>query len=510
MAASPTTCSPAALEAPEGLASQIREHAGVAVAFYHPNGTPTDEASRQGDTSDAGTVPSETLMRLVREAAETQEDRLAVGPDGLAAAWPICLRGRPRLIGAAELPLSGQAELPLARRLLAAVGVAVRARLVGADAESQCDSLSEALSQSFEEITLLHNVGEVLRVTHPVTGLLKYVCAELRATTGAEATVAYLPGGDGAAPETMICGRLPLLASDLPTLLGELLDSLDTHGNILINNHCQQDPSLARFSMAMEQLVMVPVALGERARGALAAFNRSGEEFGSPDVKLFRSSANASAVLIENRRLYSELHRMMLSLVRALVSSVDAKDPYTCGHSERVAITCREITGQLALGDEQAEQAYMAGLLHDIGKIGTPEAILRKEGLLLPEERRIMQRHPQVGGRILSGIRKLEPIREAVIHHHERVDGNGYPAGLKGEAIPLLARILALADAFDAMTSNRPYRPILPLEHAIREIRHNRGTQFDVAVAEAFFRLDLDRLMQQFAREAATPCVTNI
>ncbi len=510
MLASATTCSPAAVEAPEGLAREIRERTGLATAFYRPDGTRIAEASGQGGALDAGAVPSETVTRLVREAAEANEDRLANGPHVLAAAWPICLRGKPRLVAAVELPTPEEGEQTLACRLLAAVGVAVRARVAEADARSQCDSLAEALSQSFEEISLLHNVGEVLRVTRPVTGLLEYVCAELRETTGAEAAVAYLPGVDGAEPKTVVSGCLPLPASDLPRLFNELLDSLDPHGNVLINNHCQQDPSLARFSVAMERLVVVPVALGERTRGVLAAFNRCGEEFGSPDVKLIRSSANASAVLIENRRLYDELQQIMLSLVRALVSSVDAKDPYTCGHSERVAITCREITGQLALGHEQAEQAYMAGLLHDIGKIGTPEAILRKEGRLLPEERRIIERHCEVGGRILSGIKKLEPIREAVIHHHEHMDGKGYPAGLKGEAIPLLARIVGLADAFDAMTSSRPYRPMLPLEHAIGEIQRNVGTQFDVAVAEAFFRLDLDRLRQQFAEEPAALCATGI
>ena len=510
MLAFPTTCSPAATDVPEGLAREIRERLGVAVAFYRLDGTPIAEAPGQGDAPDAGTAPSETVTRLVREAADANEDRLAAGPHVLTAAWPISLRGQPRLAAAVELPLSGEGEQPLARRLLAAVGTAVRARMAEADAQSQCNSLAEALSQSFEEISLLHNVGEVLRVTRPVMGLLEYVCEELRETTGAEAAVAYLPAADGAEPEMAVSGRLPLLESDLPRLFGALLDGLDPHGTVLINNHCQQDPLLARFSIAMERLVVVPVALGERAPGVLAAFNRSGEEFGSPDAKLIRSSANASAVFIENRRLYSELQQMMLSLVRALVSSVDAKDPYTCGHSERVSITSRTIAGQLALGDERAEQAYMAGLLHDIGKIGTPEAILRKEGLLLPEERRIINRHPEIGGHILSGIRKLEPVREAVIHHHERVDGKGYPAGLKGEAIPWLARIVGLADAFDAMTSNRPYRPMLPLDEAIREIKRNKGTQFDAAVTEAFFRIDLERLMKQFAQEPAAPCVAAV
>jgi putative nucleotidyltransferase with HDIG domain len=508
MSVSSTTCSPTAVGVPDGFADRIRDRLGVAVAFYRLDGTPVAGA-HEHDRPPAA-APAEVVTRLVREAARLNEDRLAGTSDGLAAAWPIGLRGRPRLVAAAELPLEGEAERPMASRLLAAVGEALRAGVAEADARLQCDSLAEALSQSFEEISLLHNVGDVLRVTRPVRGMLEYVCAELRETTGAEAAVAYLPGADGEAAETVVCGCLPLLASDLPDLFDELLDGLDAEGNVLINNHCRQSPALARFSKALNRLVAVPVALGEGTRGAMAALNRSGEEFGSPDAKLIRSSANASAVFIENRRLYNELQQMMLSLVRALVSSVDAKDPYTCGHSERVSVTSREIARQLALDDELIEQTYMAGLLHDIGKIGTPEAILRKDGPLQPEERRIINRHPEIGGHILSGIPKLEPVREAVIHHHERVDGNGYPAGLKGDAIPQSARIVALADAVDAMTSTRPYRPMLPLEHAVREVQQNKGTQFDAAVVEAFFRLDLNRLTQQFAQEPATPCVAHV
>jgi putative nucleotidyltransferase with HDIG domain len=233
--------------------------------------------------------------------------------------------------------------------------------------------------------------------------------------------------------------------------------------------------------------------------GALAAVNRQGEEFGSPDAKLVRSTSSACAIFIENRRLYRELQEMMLDLMRALVSSIDAKDPYTCGHSERVAMTCRKIAVRLGLRDEEVEHVYLAGLLHDIGKIGTPEAILRKEGRLEPEERLIMIQHPSVGSHILAGIRKLEVIREAVLSHHERIDGKGYPAGLAGDRIPMLARIVGMADAFDAMTSNRPYRPVMPLAQVKREIERNTGTQFDARVAEALLSLDLERLMEELA-----------
>ena len=507
MSQSETTCLEPVAGVPEGLAREILDQTGVAVRFYRPDGTgPVDAAPEDDARADVGAPASETVRRLVREAAETRADRLDAGPGVLAGAWPVWLRARPLFIVGAEVAVSGPGQHAMARGLLAAVAATVRARVQEADVRAERDSLSEALSQCFEEISLLHGVGEALRVTQPVRGLLEYVCSELCETTGAEAAAACLPGHDGAPPETVVAGSLPMLASDLPQLFGKLLDGLDADEGVLINNHCQQDPLLGRFSLALERVVVVPLTMGKGARGAMAAFNREGEEFGSPDVKLIRSSANATAVIIENRHLYHALREMMLSLVRALVSSVDAKDPYTCGHSERVAFTCREIARQMALDDDQAEEAYMAGLLHDIGKIGTPEAILRKEGLLQPEERLIMSQHPTVGGRILEGIAKLGTVREAVIHHHERLDGSGYPDGLRGDAIPPLARIVGLADAFDAMTSNRPYRPMLPLSHVIDEIRRNDGVQFDPAVVEAFFRINLKRLMQQFVEQSPSLC----
>ena len=511
MPVSETICRSVAPEVPVGLARDVLERTGVPVAFFLPGGARLSVAAAgaEADGPRAAEAPvDEVVARLVREAAETNQDRSASAPGRVVSAWPIRLRRRAVLVAAGEVPVSNETENGLGRRLLAAVADTVRARFEEAAALSQRDSVSTALTQSFEEISLLHNLGKVLRVTRPATALLEYVCSELRETTGARAAAAYLPGAEGGEAEIVVSGQLPLLESDLPRLVEHLLDGLGPQQCVLVDNHCQDDPALAVLSMALERLVLVPLPLGAGSRGVLAAFNRQGEEFGSPEAKLIQSSASASAIFIENRRLYRELREMMLDLVRALVSSVDAKDPYTCGHSSRVAITCREITRLLGLGEAEAEEAYMAGLLHDIGKIGTPETILRKEGRLLPDERKIIEQHPEVGGRILGGIRKLDAVREAVVHHHERTDGRGYPDGLAGDETPLLARIVGLADAFDAMTSNRPYRPVMPLDHVLREIEQNTGTQFDPQVAAAFFRLNLSRLMRLFVDRPTTGCPT--
>ena len=486
----PTETQAPRIVVPDDLVQRLEEQTGVTVCFFDASGTPAEP----------GVSPA--LQGLVREALDAGEDRVLSVPDGLAGAWLVRQRGRPTLVAGALLAGLGPAGERLGRRLLGAVSEAIRTRFAQAELAGQCESLSGALSQSFEELSLLHNVGEVLRVTRPVISLMQYVCEELCATTGAEASVAYLPGVSGGRPTLVTAGVLPVPTSDLPRLFDHVLEVAPE--SILVNNQCRADPLLGRFSLTLEQLVAVPLMLGEGPTGTLALFNRPREEFGSPDAKLLRSSANATAVFVENRRLYDELQAMMLDLVRALVSSVDAKDPYTCGHSERVATTCRELAVELGLPDEQVERTYMAGLLHDIGKIGTPEAILCKEGYLQPEEREIINQHPVIGGNILKGIRQLEAVRHAVVHHHERLDGSGYPDGLTENAIPFLARIVGLADAFDAMTSNRPYRPTMPLHEVLAEIDRHAGTQFDTGVVEAFRRIDKKHLMEHYAASADT------
>jgi putative nucleotidyltransferase with HDIG domain len=370
-----------------------------------------------------------------------------------------------------------------------------RARVREAAVRAENEAASQSLLQSFEEVSLLHHLGEVLRVDRPEEELLERICAELNETIDAHATVAYLPSPGGEPPRVIHVGRLPFAEADLPQVAERLLESTGPEASLLINNHCRDDAFLATRAPTMERVVIVPLPLGDGLRGALLAIDRTGEEFGSPDAKLVRSTSATSAIFVENRRLYRELQELMLDLVRALVSSVDAKDPYTCGHSERVAMLARRLASELNLKDEEIECVYLGGLLHDIGKIGTPEHILRKEGRLEDEEFRIIKQHPEVGYNILSGVHKLGPIRDVVLSHHERLDGRGYPRGLKGDEIPLLARIAGIADAFDAMTSDRPYRARMPMEKVRSEIERGIGAQFDERAARALLALDLESLL---------------
>jgi HD-GYP domain-containing protein (c-di-GMP phosphodiesterase class II) len=169
-----------------------------------------------------------------------------------------------------------------------------------------------------------------------------------------------------------------------------------------------------------------------------------------------------------------------------LVSLVDLRDSYTGGHSGRVGSYARKIGVRLGLPEAQLDQVVMAALMHDIGKIGVPDHVLLKQGRLTPEESGYIKKHPELGWMALKNVNDFKSISLIVLHHHERMDGAGYPAGLKGSVIPLGSRIIAVADSYDALTTDRPYRKARSQEQAVEELLSCGGSQFDTRVLEAF------------------------
>ncbi|MBI4690238.1 MAG: HD-GYP domain-containing protein [Nitrospirae bacterium] len=186
---------------------------------------------------------------------------------------------------------------------------------------------------------------------------------------------------------------------------------------------------------------------------------------------------------------YKDLEDLFMSLVSAMVHALDAKSPWTRGHSERVANYAVMIAREMGLDEDEIKDLRLAGLLHDVGKIGTYDYLLDKPAKLTDEEFGIVKKHPAQGADILRDIKQLTNIVPLIRHHHERIDGRGYPDGLKGEEIPLGARILHVADSFDSMTADRPYRPSPGSEYAISEFKKYSGTQFDAGVVEAFLKI---------------------
>ncbi len=249
-------------------------------------------------------------------------------------------------------------------------------------------------------------------------------------------------------------------------------------------------------------LSRLPANLANPARGAvgvlmvrlrrsrpawiLALGRNSAVPLGSSDARLIDLACRMLSDRQHQARTYGRLKDTLLGLIRCLTTAIDAKDSYTCGHSERVARIATRIGRQMDLPASDISDLYVAGLLHDVGKIGIRDDVLHKPAKLTPEEFAHIQEHTLIGDRIISEVRQLAYLRPAVRGHHERYDGQGYPDGLAGEAIPLTARILAVADACDAMLSARRYRPSLPAEEIERILKSGAGSQWDPKIVEHF------------------------
>ena len=237
-------------------------------------------------------------------------------------------------------------------------------------------------------------------------------------------------------------------------------------------------------------VLCVPLNLQERTLGVIAVL-RDGvvKPFTEDDEVVLANIGSQVAVAIENYRLNLDIERTYLETVMALALAVEAKDSYSAGHSKRVSFYSTTIAEAMHADEETKKILKDAGLLHDVGKIGIKDEVLQKAERLTPEELELMRQHPVIGEAILKPLRSLGRVAEVVRHHHEAYDGSGYPSGLKGARIPFAVRILTVADTYDAMVTDRPYRKRLTLQHAMQELRDGAGTQFDPTVVEVFLKL---------------------
>jgi putative nucleotidyltransferase with HDIG domain len=233
----------------------------------------------------------------------------------------------------------------------------------------------------------------------------------------------------------------------------------------------------------VNRILIVPLVLEGAAIGAVIATDKlNGDEFYSPQIKLLFSIASACATSIKKAMLYDEIHDMLFKTAEAFSLAIDAKDPYTYGHSKRVSQLSVDIAQELGLSRETKDWIRLAALLHDTGKIGVPEDILHKAGKLDADAMERMKEHPEIGAKMIGHITRFREIARWIYHHHEKCDGSGYPLGLKGEEIPLPSKIIAVADIYDALSSDRPYRKALPQYEALNIMRESVGTDLDPLV----------------------------
>lgn len=240
----------------------------------------------------------------------------------------------------------------------------------------------------------------------------------------------------------------------------------------------------------VDSVLFYPLNSKDRWSGIFTLFyNREEEELDREELGVVGTIAAQASLAIENAALYEDIERSYYSTVKALARAIEVKDPYTHGHSERVTGYALLIAEAMGMDEREKQKLKYAATLHDIGKIGIAGRVLNKPGALTDEEYLHVKTHPLLGDSIIEPVEFLQGPRPIILHHHERYDGKGYPDGLKGEDIPLCARVLSVADAYEAMRSDRPYRKALCRDDAVGELKRNSGTQFDPKVVEIFLRL---------------------
>ncbi len=366
---------------------------------------------------------------------------------------------------------------------------------------SELVTLSSNLAATYEELSLLYRISGSMRVTRLPRDFLQAVCDQLVDVMSIEAAAAWVGDMPGAIGETFVwTGSNDLDSQAVRKACGSLLiEQFDADPSPIVDNECQEG-----LPEGISNFVAVPIVLNDKSRGMILTINKLGADFDSSEVKLVGSINDQVSIFLANSQLYADLQELLMGVLLALTEAIDAKDPYTCGHSRRVALISKKLAEMSGFEGVEIERVYLSGLLHDVGKIGVPESVLCKAGKLTDEEYESMKSHPRTGAKILGGVRQLSTVIDGVVAHHERPDGRGYPEGLMGDEIPMTGLIVGIADSFDAMTSDRTYRKALPLDVVREEIQKHSGQQFDPDLVEKLLGLDLEAFLQEIRQPSET------
>ena len=353
--------------------------------------------------------------------------------------------------------------------------------------EDEVDRLAQALSLKFEELTLINQLNEQLSLGEDSRDIYQSLLEQLEiCTQSATIAIDLHPDEEYECPGIFLSAGQPCDPRWLRAVAADAVKSSEGLGQVAQDGEpiaVMNSPTPE--SAASVRSVVVPIHRGSKSLGQMIAVRPlSAEEFGTVEADLMASTSTILAAHLINQRQYHEMQQMFEETIHSLVSALDAKDTYTFGHSSRVAELAVQLAERLGYNKDGLNRMQMAGLLHDIGKIGVEDSVLRKPGRLTDEEFEKIKVHPVLGFEMLQGIRPFRDILPAVRHHHEAWDGTGYPDGLSGDGIPRDAQILAVADAFDAMTSDRPYRNGMPLDLVVEIFKQGRGTQWAADVVD--------------------------
>lgn len=371
----------------------------------------------------------------------------------------------------------------MVRQLLNLTWAQVSAEAQEQQLRQELFAVAEQIDETYEEITLLHSLTGNLHLSRTPEDLAEFCLARVRELTQAEGAAIVFSDHSGNA-RFLTSGQLPFDQAGLERLCARC-EKRDW-SKPFVKNQVSETP-LKHELPDLRNFVLC--AIGEKsARSGWLIHCNSPRSFGSVQASLLQSIAKILGTHLHNRELFEQNEDLLTSFVRSMVSTIDAKDSYTRGHSERVALVAQCLAEEIGLSAEEADDIYLSGLLHDIGKVGVDDRILRKDGRLNDEEFEQIMKHPLIGCQILSGLQNLQHVLPGVRNHHEAYNGTGYPDRLKGDEIPLMARVIAVADSYDAMGSDRPYRKGMSLDRMEMIFRENAGPQWDPILIEAYFR----------------------
>lgn len=357
--------------------------------------------------------------------------------------------------------------------------------------QRESEKMAEEIDHSFEELYLYSKIATQIKTLKFSGAMQKDLIEDLVKIMRVDLAFTALPNHD---EYNVIAGK-PEISDKIPDqkeFLESLLNSIPKRASGLedhyfIVNDSRTTPGYSKLHPDPYRFLAVKMQHKTDLYGwlGLVSFNLN-ELFRQSELSLLITMAEQIAVVIANSVLYHDLERFVINVVKSLVYAIEAKDVYTRGHSERVNRYCAMMAERMGMEEHEKDVLHWASILHDVGKIGIPEAILNKPGRLTKEEYDVIKSHPKKGYEILQPIEQLSSSLDGILHHHERYDGNGYPSGLKGEEIPLTGRIIAVADTFDAITSTRAYRSEKTSEEAMAIVEEVSGSQLDSGLVELF------------------------
>lgn len=356
----------------------------------------------------------------------------------------------------------------------------------------------DLLGRAQRHLATLHSISELLAGARDAQIVSEHVLRAVLEVTGADRGALLLRQGSGADETIQLMSAYSRkTGADEPFAVSRtIVSDVVAKGVSTFAHDAAADDRFKEGQSVIGQrirsVMCVPLRTGDAILGALYVDTLSGPgQFNDADLELLAAVGNQAGVALHRAHLLGDLERLLLDTIRAIAATVDAKDGYTHRHSERVAALSRRLAAEIGQGPEVQGHAELAALLHDVGKIAVPDSILNKPGKLEPAEFTALKEHPVHGARILSNIQSplVTAILPGVKHHHERWDGKGYPDGLAGEDIPLLGRLIGVADFVDALTSSRSYRGALTMDETAELIRQGSGKHFDPRIADAALSL---------------------